>query len=105
MAFLREFIPRSDKARLIDLVKFKGVVDGSRKSRSSFVRGLLLTRILQQQDQYIELVGPALFNERSFLNEQISYLRGLLSTFFYSCQRWSKGESPLSTRTKCDGQG
>ena len=41
-AFLIEFIPRSDKARLIDLVKFKGVVDGSRKSKLSFVRHLLL---------------------------------------------------------------
>ena len=27
-----ELMPRSDKARLIDFVKFKGVVDGSRKS-------------------------------------------------------------------------
>ena len=27
-----ELMPRSDRARLIDFVKFKGVVDGSRKS-------------------------------------------------------------------------
>ena len=27
-----ELIPRSDNARLIDFVKFNGVVDGSRKS-------------------------------------------------------------------------
>lgn len=26
------FIPRSDKARLIDFVKFKGVMEGSRRS-------------------------------------------------------------------------
>lgn len=30
--FLNEFMPRSDRARLIDFVKFSGVVDGSRKS-------------------------------------------------------------------------
>ncbi len=27
-----ELIPRSDNARLMDLVKFKGVVEGSRRS-------------------------------------------------------------------------
>ena len=30
-----ELMPRSDRARLIDFVKFKGVVDGSRKSDSN----------------------------------------------------------------------
>ena len=30
--FLRELMPRSDKARFMDLVKFRGVVDGSRRS-------------------------------------------------------------------------
>lgn len=34
---LREFTPRSDKARLIDLVKFRGVVDGSRKSENTVI--------------------------------------------------------------------
>lgn len=29
-----ELMPRSDRAKLMDFVKFKGVVDGSRKSRS-----------------------------------------------------------------------
>ena len=32
LAFLIELIPRSERARLMDLVKFKGVVDGSRRS-------------------------------------------------------------------------
>lgn len=32
-ALLIELIPRSDKARLIDFVKFKGTVDGSRRSK------------------------------------------------------------------------
>lgn len=31
-------MPRSDRARLIDLVKFKGVVDGSRKSGPDLIR-------------------------------------------------------------------
>ena len=33
-----ELMPRSDRARLIDLVKFKGVVDGSRKSGAGLIR-------------------------------------------------------------------
>ncbi len=33
-AFLIEFMPRSDKARLMDLVKLRGVVDGSRRSKT-----------------------------------------------------------------------
>lgn len=32
LANLMELIPRSDKARLIDFVKLRGVVDGSRRS-------------------------------------------------------------------------
>lgn len=32
LANLIELIPRSDKARLIDFVKLRGVVDGSRRS-------------------------------------------------------------------------
>ena len=31
-ACLMELMPRSERARLIDLVKFKGVVEGSRRS-------------------------------------------------------------------------
>lgn len=33
-ACLMELMPRSERARLIDFVKFKGVVDGSRRSRT-----------------------------------------------------------------------
>ena len=44
LASLIELIPRSERARLMDLVKFRGVVDGSRRSRvggefSSFMKG------------------------------------------------------------------
>lgn len=31
-----ELMPRSDRARLIDFVKFNGAVDGSRKSKIGF---------------------------------------------------------------------
>ena len=37
---LMELMPRSDRARLIDFVKFNGVVDGSRKSKLNHIRPL-----------------------------------------------------------------
>lgn len=37
---LRALIPRSERARLMDLVKFSGVVEGSRRSRRRQNRSL-----------------------------------------------------------------
>ena len=52
-----ELIPRSDKARLIDLVKFKGVVEGSRKSDSSFIRYSILLMCGVKPDQVFRAYG------------------------------------------------
>lgn len=108
-AFVMELIPRSERARLMDLVKFKGIVDGSR--RSVFIRmrlnwrGIAVANAQESKRSYREALSrKSCFKSRSLTSSQLIHFNLISSCGgIESCQspNWTSSNDhcllPLSS--------